>query len=301
MLICENLNIPFENKGTSIALGNFDGVHMGHATVIQCAVGNGPLTSCILTYKKLPLSVLTGKKAQKITPTSIKIKAVEELGIEVYININFETVRNLSPEEFVLLLKEKLNAKKLCCGYNFCFGKDRVGDTETLIKLGKKHDIQVNIIPQVIDNGEAVSSTRIRKAIADGKMEEANHLLCRPFAFDFKVITGDQRGRLIGTPTINQPFPTDFIQPKFGVYASFVTIDDKKYNSITNIGIRPTFETSAVSAETFIIGFKGNLYGQNVMVELTKFIREERKFSGIETLKKQIDLDVQQRTQMESL
>jgi len=299
MLIYENLDIPLENNGTSIALGNFDGVHIGHAAVIRCAVDSGSLTSCVLTYKKLPLSVLTGKKAQKITPTSIKRKAVEKLGIEVYINIDFETVRNLSPEEFVVLLKEKLNAKKLCCGYNFCFGKDRSGDTETLIMLGKKHDIEVNIMPQVIENGEAVSSTRIRKAIANGEMEQASRLLCRNFAFDFKVITGDQRGRLLGTPTINQLFPTDFIKPKFGVYASFVTIDNKKYKAVTNIGIRPTFETSAASAETFIIDFKGNLYGQNIMVELTKFIRAEQKFSGIDTLKAQIDLDVQQRMKME--
>ncbi len=294
MLFCEDFHIG-QNDGTSIALGNFDGVHKGHAEVICHAVNSTTLTSVVLTYKHHPLWVLTGRTVQLLTPPSIKGKEIEKLGIEVFINIDFELVRNLSPEEFLLLLKEQLNCKKISCGYNFRFGKDRTGNTETLIKLCEKHNIEVNITQSILEDGDAVSSTRIRKELMDGNITMANQLLGRNFGFDFTVITGDQRGRLMGTPTINQRLPEDFIKPKFGVYASLVTIEEKVYQAITNIGLRPTFGEAKAGAETFIIDYSGNLYGQNIYVELTDYIRDERKFTSAEELKRQIAADVEQR------
>jgi riboflavin kinase/FMN adenylyltransferase len=189
-------------------------------------------------------------------------------------------------------LLKKIGVTALSCGFNYHFGSKAQGNTEKLSALCKKENIELFISDAVEYKNEPVSSTRIRKAIKNGDIEEANAMLGREFSYDFLVVHGDARGRTIDSPTINQFFTEDFIVPEYGVYASYAVIDGEKYSSVTNVGVRPTIEGfSKERSETNIIGFTGDLYDKNISVHLLKKIREEMRFSGLDELKNQIAKD----------
>ncbi len=283
-------------ENTSVALGVFDGVHIGHQAVIGEAVNgreNG-LVPVVFTFD-LNHERPTHKKGQEtlLTPR-LKEQKIAELGAELMLNIPFEEVRTLSPEAFVeQILFHRLRAKQVVCGFDFRFGRDAAGDSALLERLGEALGIRVVVVPPMLDRGEPVSSTRIRHYLREGNISAANRLLGYEYCYDMTVVDGLKNGRKMGIPTINQEFAPGYLIPKFGVYASRVLLDGKEYLGMTNIGVKPTIAGNRNPlSETFIIGVDRNLYGQNIRVSLFQYLREERKFSGLAELSTTVKGDI---------
>lgn len=283
----------FENR-TAIALGFFDGLHLAHMQVISNVLDAyrlKGLVPCVLLFDKHPQSVLSAFRVPFLLEDEKRNSILSSLGVKT-VFLKFDDIKNLSPEEFVKnILVEKYNVGLVSCGYNYRFGKKAQGDVELLRALGAEYGFEVSVCENTKLDGESVSSSAIRRAIADGDIIKANKMLGRPFAFSAEVFDGDHRGRLLGAPTINQYLPEGIAVPKFGVYASVAIIDGRERSAVTNIGNRPTFDGVSVRSETYIIDYSGNLYGKNVEVRLLDFIRNEKKFSDADELKLQIVKD----------
>ncbi|MBQ2676563.1 MAG: bifunctional riboflavin kinase/FAD synthetase [Clostridia bacterium] len=293
MEIVSNITEYVSAVPTSIALGTFDGVHRGHISVIKSAISDDGLVPAVFTFSSSPQGVLSGNMIRSLATQPIKQRLIESLGVKLFISPSFLEVKDLTPNEFIQILAVNFKAKRLCCGFNFRFGKNGEGNANMLKTLGKEYGIEVNITPPVVQDELPVSSTRIRELISNGEIQQAQQLLSHPFGFEFPVIEGDHRGRIIGTPTINQQWPQNFVQPKFGVYESRTYINGKKYKSVSNIGLRPTVGSDYVRSETYILDYNGDLYGESVYVELKKFLRAEQRFDNIDELKAAIMKDVE--------
>ncbi|MBQ8784108.1 MAG: bifunctional riboflavin kinase/FAD synthetase [Clostridia bacterium] len=283
------------NIGTAVALGNFDGLHKGHLSVLEKALEfrkDGYVPTVVL-FDVHPKEVLSGSFKRLLTTCETE-RMLTSMGFEIY-KASFNEVKNLTPEDFFekILVKE-LNAKALCCGFNYSFGKGGKGDSKLLLSLAKSGSIACCVLPEKEVDSATVSSTAIKNYIANGEPEKAAQMLGRNFAFSGEVIHGDRRGRELGFPTANQRIDESLIVPKYGVYETLVTVDGKKYRGVTNIGIRPTYLSDVVLSETNILGFSGDIYSKNITVELVKYLREERKFSSAETLISQLNDDVRQ-------
>lgn len=282
-----------EKSGTAIALGYFDGLHKGHRNVISLAAAekeNG-LTPVCFTFSKSPKSVLNGTQSNALMTNEDKIKTLERLGIERTYQADFEKIMNMPAKDFAQkILIDTLKAKKLFCGFNYRYGKNGEGSAETLKSFCESKGIALTIVPAQESEGEVVSSTLIRKLIADGNVKRANELMCSRFGFSSVIEHGKRLGRELGTPTINQPLCSELVVPKFGVYASIVTLESgETYCGVTNIGIKPTVGGNTPLCETWMPKYKGGeIYGQSADVRLLEFIRPERKFSGIDELKNAI-------------
>lgn len=292
------LNIPnIPAKGVCVALGTFDGVHLGHAAVFKEAVKLARRLGCesaALLFAEHPLKSLGGNPPPLLTTREAQINEIKKLGIEHIFTIDFSQICALSPEAFVdEILFKTLHAKGAVCGYNYRFGKNAAGSAPDLLGLCLARGITVRTAHKIETDGLAVSSTAIRAAIEQGETELALKMLGRLFSYDFTVRHGQKLGRLLGAPTINQTFPENFIKPKRGVYASAVRIGDEIYPGVTNFGMHPTVGETAPQSETFIIGYSGDLYGKNVPVGLIKFMREELKFPDVESLAQQISEDAE--------
>ena len=272
----------------AVVLGTFDGVHLGHKAVIEKAKGY-----CVtaVTFKKAPRAYFDGKtKALMISED--RIRRLETLGVTNTVMLEFNSVKDISPIDFLDRIREEYNPSLICCGYNYHFGKNAKGDTALLGEYCKKHKIELSVLECVEIDKIPVSSTLIREKISLGKIGEANKMLGYNFGFKAEVVNGDKRGRTLGFPTINQAFPDELTLPLFGVYETRVTINSKTYRAITNIGHRPTFLTDKVFCETYIENFSGEIYGDTVDLRFIKFIREEKKFSSPDELKQTIAQDV---------
>ena len=280
-----------KRKKTCIALGFFDGIHLGHIKVInemlKCAKENS-LSSCLLTFKSAPKYVLskTSDKAEKyILQESEKIRILENLGVENLYIIDFESILNLSADDFIgNILIDKFNVSHIFCGFNYHFGKGGKNTAEDLSEKCKNDDVKVHIIEPQMYNGEVISSSRIKKLLYVGKIEKVNSLLGREYSYNLPVTYGKKVGSRLGFPTINQKFPENLIIPKFGIYKSKVTINGKDFNGITNIGVAPTLKNETFPlSETYILDFqREKLYNENVKVSLLKFLRPEQKFNSLE-------------------
>lgn len=285
--------IDFKDKKTAVALGTFDGLHKGHMSVINKAViqkSNG-LLPVILLFSKHPQTALTGKTQKSLFCGAVKDEIIKNTGCTPY-TVDFDRIKNMSAEEFVKeILVTELNAKTVCCGFNYRFAKNSSGDIGTLKSICEEYGITVTVADEVDFEGSCISSTRIRSEIEKGNIRKANLMLGRHFCYDFEVVNGDHRGRTLNFPTINQFFPADFAVPKFGVYASAAFVAGNWYPAVTNIGIRPTIGNSAPRSETSILGYSGNLYGANTKVALIEYLREEIKFPDLDALKEQIEKD----------
>lgn len=272
----------------AIVLGSFDGVHTGHRAVIDAAKGY----NCIAVTFSLPPKSYKSAALRLLMTLEDKKEQLKKCGAnEIYV-MEFEDVKDTSPEDFLDFLKEKFTPRLIVCGFNYRFGKGASGNTNTIRAFCSKNNIDFTEIPAVEKDGVTVSSSYIRSLISEGDVEAANTLLSQSFGFSAQVINGDHRGRTIGFPTINQTYPADLVNPKFGVYESTVSFDGKTYKAITNLGIRPTYLNDTVTCESYIRGFSGDLYGKTVTLRLKRFIRPERKFSSIEELKKAIESDI---------
>ena len=282
-----------EKSGTAIALGYFDGLHKGHRNVISLAAAekeNG-LTPVCFTFSKSPKSVLNGTQSNALMTSEDKIKTLERLGIERTYQADFEKIMNMPAKDFAQeILIDTLKAEKLFCGFNYRYGKNGEGSAETLKSFCESKGITLTVVPATESDGEVVSSTLIRKLITDGNVKRANELMCSRFGFSSVIEHGKRLGRELGTPTINQPLCRELVVPKFGVYASIVTLENgETYCGVTNIGIKPTVGGNTPLCETWMPKYKGGeIYGQSADVRLLEFIRPERKFSGIDELKNAI-------------
>lgn len=277
----------------SVALGNFDGMHLGHIAVLNKALeaAGDALTPCALLFSEHSIKSLTGIAPPKLMTDEERRNFITDFGFKIE-EIDFNRICNFSAQEFVdEILVKKLNAGAVVCGYNYRFGKNALGNTETLKSLCTERSIDCHIVSEVHCDGNAVSSTVIRNLIENGETQKANRMLGRRFGFTSPVIHGDERGRSWGFPTANQLLPDGFVMPKFGVYASEVTVEGRKYKGVTNIGKRPTVGTEIVLSETYIIDLNDNLYDKEIDIRLIDFIRPEKKFCSFNELATQIKAD----------
>ncbi len=274
---------------SGIALGTFDGIHKGHKTVLNAVLEDKSLKPVCLAFGT-PTAYYKHHSGLLMQP-EVKREKLYELGFRQVDYLEFRQCRDMSAEDFLDMLRVKYSAAALSCGFNYRFGKNAAGDVELLKKYCDTHGIVLKVSDPVTENGEVISSTLIRNLIAKGELSRANALLDRPLEFRAKVIDGAHRGRLMGFPTINQPLPESFVVPKFGVYATSLMIEGKKYLGITNIGVHPTFPLPDPISETHILNFKGNLYGKEVTLHLLGFVREERRFHDINELRFAIEQD----------
>ena len=262
----------------AIALGMFDGVHIGHKAVLEGAV-KSPYRSVAVTFSSIP-----GKAEGALMTPREREEKLRSLGIDEVLFLNFFEVKDLSPTEFLGMLSEKYTIGKICCGFNYRFGKKASGDPDFLRNWCNENGVEFFECPEVVSKGRTVSSTYIKALIAEGNTEKAAELLGEPFSFTAEVVKGDQRGRTWGLPTINQLYPEGKARPKNGVYQTVVEIRGKRYDGVTNIGLRPTFITDYISSETFILDYSDDCYGETVKTELYAFLREEKKFSSVDEL-----------------
>lgn len=283
-----------EYESTQVALGFFDGVHLGHRAVLeQCAHKGSP--GVALTFRESPGAAL-GKAAKPLlTDNEQKAALMEALGIDAVIFADFLSIRDMSAQAFVRkVLKEKLRAQKVYCGYNYRFGKGGAGDAETLKALCREQDIDVQMTDAVYVDDEAVSSTKIRELLRQGDIEKANRMLGYRYAVSGAVGSGNHIGSALGFPTVNLPIRKELVVPRYGVYASRIVIDGREYKGATNIGVHPTVKRQKTPlCETFIIDYEGGeLYGEYARCEPAAFIRDERTFRDIEELRKQVTEDI---------
>lgn len=281
---------------SAVTIGNFDGIHLGHQELVKTVLEYSKiysLKSVVFSFEPHPVEFF-GKKGEFKTMFSVEEKkfVIENLGVDILIQYPFNTeFADLSPEEFMDLLIEKTNCKVLVVGENYCFGKDRVGNIDTLKRLGKVKNIKVIGIPRVKIHNVRVSSTRIRGLINCGDMEDVTVLLNKPYFAMGEIVHGDERGRRMNFPTINLEPPLKKLLPPDGVYFSRVYIDGNLYDSMSNIGVNPTFNGDARKIETHIFDFDEDVYGKKAIVCFFKRIRSEKKFEGMNELIEQLNED----------
>ena len=280
---------------TAIALGRFDGVHTGHKKVISAAASAQGLTPAVFTFCDNP-----GKSEHKLLSTEEeKLELIEACGIKILVNSTFEAVRGMSAQEFFTnVLVEKLNAKALFCGYNYRFGKGASADVNTLKSLCDSHGIALVCTEEISADFTAVSSTAIRNLLSCGEVEKANTLLGRNYSLSGRIVHGNAIGRTIETPTLNIDVDKSKLLPLFGVYATKAFVGDRVFDSVTNIGIKPTIGSDSPTIETYLLDFIGDFYGDDCTIELVGFIRPEVKFTDLSTLKEQITKDIEKAKQI---
>ena len=291
---------PRINKKTAVALGNFDGLHIGHMILIEKIrerAQSDPenIASCVWTFAEHSLNILKSDYfVPYITAKEEKIEILSRENIDYLVFQDFNLVRHFTPEEFIeRVAVDYLGAGLVVCGYNYRFGRNREGNAEFLRESLEKKNIETIIIPPVICEGHAVSSSFVRTLINIGDMPRARNFLGRPFSINFPVVYGKQTGRKIGVPTINQLFPEGHIIPACGIYACSCEINGKIYKAVTNIGVRPTVNGDFLNSETHLIDFSGDLYGKRIKVNFHMKFRDEIKFGSLGELQAQIKKDIE--------
>ncbi len=294
MNIYRNLNEIANMSPTAVALGNFDGVHKGHQMLIRECVAVAKekgLQPSVFTFTNHPVNEIAGKTVIKnIMTFEEKAEQLEKLGVENLFSPVFDdTIRTKGAFDFVKdILVDRFRTKHAVCGFNYRFGYKAEGDADRLAQLGREFSYGVSVIPEIRINGNTVSSTLIRTIIDEGKIDEYKDYTGRLYCIDGKVVQGKHLGRRIGFPTVNLSLDTTEAFPKNGVYITQTTVNKQKYQSITNVGNKPTVGEFAKNAETHIFDFDGDLYGQEVRIEFIKMLRPERKFDTLEDLQAEI-------------
>jgi riboflavin kinase/FMN adenylyltransferase len=296
------LNIAGQDGGFAAAIGNFEGVHLGHGKVIsatvECARAEG-LTPAVVTFDPHPRRFFKpDAEGFALADEEDKLCFLARLGVEVVIRLAFNDALRMTPaEEFVTEILPDLKIRHLFAGTDFAFGKGRSGSTEMIAEMGAKHDLcahAIDLEAMADDKDGIISSSRIRAAITDGDMAEAARLLGRPYIISGAVIKGGQQGRAMGFPTANMELG-EMMQPAFGVYSIAVRLADQGgeiYSGVANLGLRPMAENRGVLLEPNLFDYDGDLYGQRLNVFLLDFIRPEQVFESFDALKEQIALDV---------
>jgi len=281
---------------TSVTLGKFDGVHLGHRMLMENVIAakkNGCIPT-VFTFDKFPSQFLRQETVTSILIEEEKELLLENLGIERYVLFPFhEQTASMEPEEFVEeILVKTMKVQELFVGADFRFGKGRKGNVSMLEKLSEKYHFDFKAVDKRMYRGAEVSSSRIRDCILNGEMEDAAAMLGMPYQITGEIVHGRSLGHTIGVPTINQRIPDGKILPKLGVYCARVTVDDKTYDGIANVGNKPTVQDEKIyGVETHLLNCNDDLYGRTAKTELLTFIRPEQKFSSIEELRIQLEAD----------
>lgn len=291
---------------TAIALGNFDGIHQGHRTVLRPIIESFQSTQqphiypSVVSFTPHPREFFTGGKLQLLTPIPQKAALLSTLGIEQLILLPFDRdLAALSPQQFVeQIIVKQLQATFISVGADFHFGYQRKGTGADLQNIAANYGIkvQLNALHKYSDRHNQqvrVSSSLIRQALAAGDMKTANLMLDSPYSLWGTVVTGQQLGRTIGFPTANLQLPAEKFLPRFGVYGVEVLMEQATIKGVMNIGCRPTVEGKAPTIEVHLLNWSGELYGQTLKVNLMEFLRPEKKFDSLEALKQQITQDCQ--------
>lgn len=280
-----------------VALGFFDGVHLGHCALLRHAAEKAAelgVQAAAITFDPHPDVLLKGEAQKLLTTTDERLDLMQrKCSVPELLLLPFdEAMRNMRPEAFVRdILAKQLQAIHVVCGETFRFGHRGEGTAAQLQTLCAALGIGCSVIAPVTLDGEIVSSTRIRTLLQKGDMERVNALLGHPYCMTGEVIHGQALGHALGFPTANFAFPEELLAPRFGVYIGLANLGEECYPTVTNLGLRPTVGGTAISVESWLLGFDGDLYGQRFRLDLLRFLRPEQKFSSLEELQQQIFRD----------
>ncbi|MGY0218273.1 bifunctional riboflavin kinase/FAD synthetase [Endozoicomonadaceae bacterium StTr2] len=284
------------HKGCVASIGNFDGVHLGHQDIIQQLSAKASALNahaCVILFEPQPKEFFTPEKAPaRISTLREKIELLQQFGIDQVLVVRFDKLfRSLSADEFIQrVLVDGLAVKHLVVGDDFRFGSDRAGNFARLEQAGQQYGFGVNNTRSVIVDGDRVSSTLVRHSLQQADFERAAELLGHRYSMSGRVISGQQLGRTLGTPTANIQLKRRRI-PMSGVFAVRVTVDNQTWPGVANLGIRPTVSGKTPLLEVHLLGFSGNLYDKRIHVEYVKKIRDERKFDSLDALRAAIQVD----------
>lgn len=285
-----------KKRGVYVTLGNFDGLHKGHMTlihkVLELAKKNNSY-SMLYSFSNHPLSLINSDLEPKLLMNNKdKVLFLKKAGIDIVKLVKFdENLMKTSARDFIKNLIYKYNVKGIVIGFNYRFGYKNQGDIILLRKLSKEMNFELNVMPEYLINNNVVSSTLIRKMISSGNIKEANKMLFLPFGITGKVVKGRQIGRTIDFPTANLDFNSNFIVPAIGVYYTNVKYKNTILKGITSVGYNPTVSGKELTIETFILDFKKDIYGDTITVYFIDKIRDEKKFASLSDLKEQLKKD----------
>ena len=281
-----------QKQNLAIALGYFDGVHIGHRAVIKSAVDfakKNNTKSAVITFSDHPYCYFKGVCPKYILTREEREKRIASLGIDYLYELNFEDFAHLTAKEYLNnILINHFHPISISTGWNHNFGKNKSGNVNFLEEQAKNYNYKYFKIPPQKINNEIISSTKIRKLLSEGNIEKANLMLGQNFSIEGKIVKGNQIGRTIGFRTANLVYPPELIELPYGVYA----VDTTYGKGIANFGIRPTINGSHTSLEAHILNFEKEIYGEIINVNFNKMIRTEKKFPSLDALKKQINLDI---------
>jgi riboflavin kinase/FMN adenylyltransferase len=289
--------VPPEARPSVVALGVFDGVHLGHRAILQSAVSDAReagIAALACTFDPHPMEVLQpGRAPLAITTLDERLALIEACGIDAAVVLPFtRELAAIEPEAFVKdVLLSRLGAREIVVGFNHRFGRGARGDVGLLRSLGERLGFRTHIAEPLMVGGVAVSSTEIRAALQRGDIEAAARLLGRPYTLVGTVAHGAGRGRTLGFPTANLA-PARPVLVAAGVYACTAEVADRKERAVVNVGIRPTFDETALAVEAYLLDFAGDIYGHTMILTFVSRIREERRFPSVDALRAQIDADV---------
>lgn len=297
MKIYDNLSELKELKGSVVTIGNFDGLHIGHQSLIDKSneiARKKNLTSVLLTFRNHPLNFIMNKDLKRLMTVERKYEVSKYFGIDKFVSIDFtQEICNLNPINFVKkIIIEAFNGKEVVVGHDFRFGKARKGDITLLRKYSKEFGFNLHVIDPVIMDEKRISSTLIRELLDCGHVKKASKFLGRDYEIVGKVVHGKKLGRKLGYPTLNLEVDKEILIPKSGVYYTNAKINDKIFKSATNIGFNPTIEGDKFSIETFVLDFDEEIYGEQIYLYFKDRLRDEKKFDSLEELKNQMDEDI---------
>ncbi len=284
---------------TLLTIGVFDGVHAGHRYLLeelQERASRRNLLGGVVTFNPHPQSVLhPHNKLPWLTSLEDRVGVFRSLGISVVAVLTFTPkVAELSAREFISLLKRHLGMHGILVGPDFALGKSKAGNINLIRALGNEMEFSVYVVPPFRIDGEIVSSTLIRRTLAEGDMRKVTKLMGRRFYLEGKVTTREKRGRVLGFPTANLDIKPQQALPGNGIYATIAYVEGKHFHSATNIGVRPTFGSGEEMVETHLLNYKGNLYDKSIRIEFIQKIRDEQRFPSSEELKTQIEKDIRE-------
>jgi riboflavin kinase/FMN adenylyltransferase len=290
-------SVPPERRPSAVALGVFDGVHVGHRAILGAAVAHARATGAsalVCTFEPHPLEVLQPDRApQAITTLDERLELIADCGVDGTVVLTFtRELAAVEPEAFVKdVLVDRLAARQVVVGFNHRFGRGARGDAALLRDLGGRLGFSVDVIEPLSVDGVPVSSTAIRAALGRGELASAERMLGRPYTLPGKVVAGAGRGRTLGFPTANvAPDRPVLLAP--GVYACGTEVGGQAHRAVVNVGVRPTFGEDALAVEAYLLDFAGDLYGQTIRLTFMSRIREERRFPNVDALRAQIADDV---------
>lgn len=298
MLVYSHIvNIAEKYKNNVVVLGTFDGVHIGHQKIIKRAIELAQQIggkSIVFTFSNHPLEIIAPERAPKRISTNVgKEHDLEALGIDILMNIPFtQKFADISPSDFLKLLKDNLSPKYIVVGPNCTFGYKGEGTPQFLRDMASKYGFIAEIPQAAYMHNKIISSSRVRHAIADGELELANELLGHPFTIAGKVEHGEHRGHQLGVPTANVYVSDKYLLPPDGVYIVTVTLAGKKYEGVANVGDNPTFNIVSRRVEVNILDFDQNIYGEVIQIHFLKKLRDEKKFYSIDELLSQMKNDI---------